>query len=236
MSLKKILTVTLATLTWLPIALVLAGGVEYRPPPPVYSGFYFEGSLGAAFRDWEEEGLVQIYLGLAQGGVQNGLGQFKNGKAGFVYGFDMGYQWTRLLSGEIGWYDLSSMQYTVPDGYTVPPGNTMKFRNWLAYIALKFSYPIYEGLYVVAKLGAGYLDLRVKNSFIPALGLPNRGDFWAPLFAFGLQYYFNWVWSINAQYMFMPGFTRRPTNGMIQKVPSPHSNIVTLGVGYKFAI
>lgn len=199
-------------------------------------GFYLEGNLGAAFRDWEEEGLVQMYLGFAQGGVQNGLGEFKNGTSGFVYGFDMGYQWTRLFSGEVGWYYLSSMHYTVPDGTIVPPGNTMKFRNWLAYIGVKFNYPIYEGLYVVAKLGAGYLDLRVKNSFIPALGLPNRGDFWAPLFAFGLQYYFDWVWSINAQYMFMPGFTRRPIDGMIRKVPSPHSNIVTFGIGYKCAI
>lgn len=234
--LKKIIATVFISVCTLGMTKLWAGGVEYIPPPPVYSGFYVEGNFGAAFRDWEEEGRVQIYLTLAQGGFQNGFGEFDNGQGGLLYGFDMGYQWTRLFAAELGWYRLPRMQYSVPQGYVIPADNTMTFRNWLAYIALKFNYPLYERLYVTAKLGAGYVDTRVKNSFIPVQGLPGRGDFWAPLFAFGLQYYFNWNWSISAQYMFVPGFTRVPQDGMIRTVPSPHSNIVTVGVGYKAAL
>lgn len=214
---------------------IYAGGVEYIPPPPVYSGFYLEANLGAAFRDWEEEGLLQDYIIIAQGGTA--IGGFDDGKSGLVYGFDIGYQWSRLFSGELGYFRLPSVVYTVPQGNLIVASNTMKIRaRYLAYVALKFNYPIIENLYVSAKFGAAYLDTEATFSFIPVLGLPQKDDYWTPLFAFGLQYYFNWNWSINAQYTFVPGYARRPTTGMFRKVPVPHANIVMFGVGYKFAV
>ncbi|WP_423063511.1 outer membrane beta-barrel protein [Candidiatus Paracoxiella cheracis] len=154
-----------------------------------------------------------------------------------MYGFDIGYQWNRLFSAELGYLRLSSMNYYVPLGVIIQDGNLMRIRSrYVAYVALKFVYPIIQNLYVTAKLGAAYLDNEVTFSFIPVSGLPQKADYWAPVFAFGLQYYFNWDWSINAQYMFLPGYPRRPLDGIFRKIPVPHANIVTVGVGYKFAV
>jgi len=215
--------------------IIYAGGVEYIPPPPVYSGFYLEANLGEVFRDWEQEGLLQDYIIIVQGGTA--IGGFKNGEAGFIYGFDMGYQWNQLFSAELGYFRLPSMEYSVPQGSLIAANNTMKIRaRYLAYVALKFNYPIIENLYVSAKIGAAYLDTEVIFSFIPVSRLPQKDDYWTPLFAFGLQYYFNWNWSLNAQYVFVPGYARRPTTGVFTKAPVPNANIVTFGVGYKFAI
>lgn len=217
------------------VTTIYAGGVEYIPPPPVYSGFYIEANLGITFRDWEQAGQLQDYIIIAQGGTA--IGGFDHGNTGFAYGFDFGYQWNRLFSGELGYFRLPSMKYSVPEGNLITANNSMKIRSrYLAYVALKFNYPIIDNLYASAKLGAAYLDTEATFSFIPVSGLPQKSDYWAPLFAFGLQYYFNWNWSINAQYTFVPGYARRPTTGIFTRVPVPNANIVTVGVGYKFAI
>lgn len=232
---KKIITFLFISFISIGMTTVLAGGVEYIPPPPIYSGFYIEANLGEAFRDWEQEGLLQDYIAIAQGGTA--FGRFVNGESGFLYGFDIGYQWSRLFSAELGYFRLSSLEYTVPPGNVILFGNMMKIRSrYIAYIALKFNYPIFDGLYVFAKLGAAYLDTEVNFTFIPVSGLPQKADFWAPVSAFGLQYYFNWNWSINAQFLFLPGYPRRPLDGIFRKIPVPHANIITVGVGYKFAV
>ena len=209
--------------------------VEYIPPPPVYSGLYIEAQFGYLMRDWEESTTYQAYINAAQGGGPP-FGGFKNGEHGTTDGIVLGYQWSHYFGAEISWNRLARVLYSVPPGLPIPGGNTIRERSWMAYIALKFDFPITGGLYLISKAGAADVNVRSRFSFIPVLGLPGRGSFWAPIFAVGLQYYFDWNWSINAQYMHVNGYGRTPLDGILRKVPSPHSDMFTVGFGYKIAI
>ena len=209
--------------------------VEYIPQPPAYAGFYVEVGPGVGYRNWVRQFAALHYIADLQGGAQNGFGTYLNGKDGFIGVGDMGYQWGRVISSEIGFYQIYDMLYTVPPLYVVGEGSLMTFRSWVAYIGFKFSYAVYRNLYVIGKLGAGYSDINVKMNFIPALASSIKGDYWSPIFGFGLQYYFDWNWSISFHYMFFPANTRAEPNLLLKDPPTPNTSLFTLTIGYKLA-
>lgn len=214
---------------------LVAGGIEYIPDPPIYSGLYFEAQAGYVSRDWEQETAVQLYLTSLQGNFTT-VGSYTGGRGGFTDGLVMGYQWYHYFSVEAGWNALPDMKYNIPTGSLVDVGNSVKVRTWFGYLAFKFAFPVYYQLYIMAKCGAAYVDNRVDLTFIPRNGVLKQGDYTTPMFAFGAQYYFGWNWSINLQYMFIPGYALRSQTGNLYIVPSPNSNMITLGAGYKLAI
>ncbi len=210
--------------------------VKYIPAPPVYSGIYMEADGGIVARDWASNIAHQRYIFFAQGGGAPPFGNFSNGKDTATVGFVFGYQWSQYFAVEISWNGLWKTQYYTPAGVPVLAGGVMVHRTQIAYLAMKFSFPIYEGLYVFSKVGAANVNITTEFNFALARGLPGRGDYWTPTFATGLQYYFSWDWYVNLQYLHANGYARQPLDGILRKVPSPHSDMFTLGVGYKFAI
>ena len=214
----------------------VAGGLGYTPTSPVYSGIYFEGNAGFSLADWEEDEPVQNYISLFQGQGAP-FGTFNHGKGGFVGNLLIGYQWNKHFGAEIGWARFVTMTYYIPNGTIIGAGSSAKFRTWVGYFALKIMVPFYaDNFFMFGKLGVADMTNRVKLDFIPAQGVPGKGDYWAPLFAFGFQYYITWEWSVNLQYMFIPGLPQIPFDGILREAPMPPSNIVTAGLGYKLAI
>ncbi len=207
----------------------------YIPPPPVYSGLYFEGQGGLVLRDWEESDAFQRYISDAQGGGPP-FGIFENGKGSRTLGGMVGYQWNQYFAAEVSAIWMPRMVYQVPRGYAIPAQNTIVESTWIGYVAFKFSFPIVKGLYATSKFGAASINEDTRFSFLPVRGLVARGSYWTPTFAVGLQYYFSWSWYANLQYMHANGFQERTTGGAFQKAPSPHYDMFTLGVGYKLAI
>lgn len=217
-------------------SIAMAGGAEYVTQQPVYSGLYFEGNAGGLIRNWATNEPTQNYINLFQGGGPP-FGAFNHGKGGFVGGLVLGYQWNEYFSAEFGWVRFVTTSYYVPTGFIVGAGSRAKFRTWLGYLALKLDAPFFaDNLFVFGKIGAAEMTNRVKFDFITAQGVPGKGDYWAPMFAFGFQYYINWNWSVNFQYMFVPGYPTIPIDGILREAPTPSSNLLTLGLGYKLAI
>lgn len=216
------------------VQLSFAGGPETSPE---YAGVYLEANAGYAFRNWRNNGLLQQYIVTFQGGSV--FGPFDNGRDGGTVGVVLGYQFNQFISLEGGWNYLPQMRYIVPRGNTLALGNDMTVNSWLAYLAVKLAVPIYPSLYLFGKLGAAYLRNRAsfsQGSLAAVAGamLPTIGSYWAPLFAGGLQYYFNWHWSISFQYLYARGYRKTPLGSSLTHFPSPDTNLFTLGFGFRF--
>lgn len=235
MSIKRTLAffTVLALSTCMFSSLAIAGGAEeYKP---TYSGVYIEGNLGYAIHDWRPTQIVVSPF--ANNRVANGAG-------GFIFGFDMGYQFNQYFSLEGGWYYYP----TVRGAILQRAGLTAEVHTWFAYLGGKFTMPVWRNTYVYGKLLAAYYNSR-SNRLLPTtasiqavgrvaagVGIPtstNGSSTWFnPLFAAGIQYYFNENFSINVQYMYAPPFDKRSSS----RYGVPESHIFTLGIGYKFVI
>lgn len=216
-------------------ATALAGGVE----TPSSAGFYLEGNVGFSFRNWRDDGLFQDYLVSAQGGPV--FGSMSNDQNGATAGADLGYQFNDFVALETGWYYLPTLDYTVPLGNTVDVGNTLSIFSWLFYLGGKLMVPIYPNTFVFGKIAVAYITNRASfsgefSNAVSAVQLPTNGNYWAPLFATGIEYNFRWHWLVNAQYIFVKDFYHTPLGGSPNRIPSPNTNLFTVGIGYKFAI
>lgn len=227
MSVNKLLTFTAVGVVSLGVATAaLAGGPEYTPAPS-YAGVYIEGNVGYALRNWLND-TSNVF------GVAKSLGfltSSSNGRGGFTGGADVGYQFNQYFSVEAGWMYLPRIKGT----FNVSISG--KVDSGLAYGAFKITAPVYENTYIFGKLGAGYVYNSMRGfpagATFPSTDLTNGvtdSKFWNPLWAAGIQYYFNPNTSINFQYMNIAGYHRSSDSNF--SVPDAH--LFTVGLGYKF--
>jgi opacity protein-like surface antigen len=238
---KKLCRLLVGLILFASFAPAIAGGVEY----PSAAGFYLEANGGYSYRNWRDDGNFQNYLIIVQAGTV--LGTLSNGQNGLTVGADLGYQVNEYIALETGWYYLPQVRYTVPSGVGIllgsPAlgGNNLVINSWLYYFGGKLMVPIYHRLYLFGKLAAAYINVRGSltaglSSIASAMNLPTSGNFWAPLFATGVQYDITWNWSVNLQYLFVEGNSHTPFGSTPTTLPSPDTNLFTVGVAYKFAI
>src|SRR5690606_2443595 len=115
------------------------------------------------------------------------------------------------------------------------PNSSFSISGGLAYAAFKGTAPIYDNTYIFGKLGAAYTynTASTGGAGFPSSSLngslTNQSNFWNPMFAAGIQYYFTPNWSVNVQYAYIPGYTRASSSRFI----APESQLVTAGLGYK---
>jgi len=211
MSVNKLLTLTAVGVASLGVATAALAGGPDTAPAPSYAGIYVEGNAGYAVRNWLNDPLT-VY-----GIARNSLSSHSNARGGFTGGVDVGYQFNQYFSVEAGWMYLPQVKGTVANTVTI------KTTSGLAYAAGKGSLPIYENTYIFAKMGAAYVYNRISNS-----GAHSR--FWKPMWAAGVQYYFNPNLSMNVQYMSVAGYHGTSTS----KFTTPDANLFTVGLGYKF--
>ena len=225
--------VTLATLGMASVGVTstaFAGGPDYVSTPG-YAGIYLEGNLGYTYRPWRKD--VTTFLGnLKQFGV---LKSSSRGDGGSIFGADVGYQFNQYFALEGGLYYLPEVKFTAVRELSKPPVSPVSFtiKSGTAYAALKGMAPIYENTYVFGKLGVAYTYNQANPPLLAiskVLRPASHSNYWNPLFASGVQYYFTPDWSVNAQYTFVPGYR----NASSSRFVAPVTNLFTVGVGYKF--
>lgn len=210
-------------LTSLSMAAVFAGGPEYAPMP-TYAGVYLEGNAGYTTRNWTQD--TSTTYGISN--LVNTLTSPSNMTGGFTGGADIGYQFNEYWALEGGWFYLPTVKGTI---------NTVSSRvnNGLVYIAVKGNLPVYENTYIFGKLGGGYTYNNLKGTtFLSTDRSVNvtHSQYWNPIFAVGIQYYFTPNWSANFQYLYNPGYH----NSSSQDFFAPVANMFTAGIGYKFLV
>lgn len=214
---KKIVLTSFAAISAITFNAALAGGVDSPVPaeqPVTYSGTYIDVNLGYGMRDWSD---VQDFTGTSTSNINGG----------FTGNLDVGYQFNEYWSLELGGIYLPYFSET-------RAGNTDDFYTWAAYGGVKLSVPLVQNLFGFGKVAAAYNDVEGNSNLVQVNAINRAGDssYWEPLFAFGLQYYFNQNISINAQYTFLSGWGQQNA----AQGRTPNLNSFTVGAGYKFAI
>ncbi len=223
MSVKKLIALTVVSVASIAtVSVGLAGEPEYTPS---YTGFYIEGNAGYVYHPWLND--VTTFFGAVYStGFVTGNSR---GNGGFAGGVDLGYQFNEYVSIEAGWMYLARTSVTFAPALG---GGTVSVNSGLAYAAFKGMAPIYENTYIFGKLGGAYTYNTFSLGIQSSNGVTNvtNTNFWNPMFAAGLQYYFTPEWSINFQYAYVPGYRR--SSGT--KTIAPDSQLITAGIGYKF--
>jgi OOP family OmpA-OmpF porin len=209
MSIKKLLVLAAAGVA---SSAALAGTMGYTSAsaPAMYdnTGVYIEGMAG-----------YNRYVLEDAFGTSNGAATWDKGNGNFAFGADIGYQFHRYFSAELGGI------YTLKAKETYN-GATSDIKLWAAYFAGKVSVPIYDNVSVFAKLGVGYQDLKVDAGAF----LANEENNWGAMYGAGIAYNFTPAFYIDGQWL---RFTGKNTNAQTV-ITAP--NIFLLGVGYKFAM
>jgi len=189
-----------------------AGGPDYPIPPKTKHetpSIYFEANVGYARANWSDNyGALGVTM--------------NNPTGGFIWGVDGGFNWTKNLALEAG--------YWKPDSIRVKNANGAQlnyFETNIIYAVMKYNLPIMHKLNAFAKLGpAFYLvtanptnNSRVHNLHDVQL-----------MAAAGFDYHFTKRFFANATYTFINGTGNE--NTAIQ----PPINMVTGGLGVQFAL
>lgn len=241
MSVKKILVLAAAGLGLAGATAALAGGPDMVPAEPAFQqNIYVQGDVGGASVNWR---------GFASGAFAGTTNQrisgnvvSNNGKGGFTAGAALGWNFMEHLSVEAGWFWLPRVSgRTGAATVSVPPNtavdtnvSNVTVQSWFAYFAAKGDINLMDNLDLFAKLGVsyrrvGYEDTQV-NTLVQFTG--NKGGYWSPMFALGLQYHFSDAFYGDAQWMHVPGHNRAGR----QSRNAPSANLFTLGLGYRFFI
>lgn len=246
MSVNKLLTLTAVGVASLGVAAAaLAGGPEYAPAPS-YAGIYLEGNVGYAARNWLKSAPTPFGISNLSNVSGGGIASTSNLRGGFTGGVDVGYQFNQYFAVEAGWmylprakatFNTSDATFNAVNSQSVATPFTASVNSGLAYGAFKMSAPVYENTYIFGKLGAGYVYNRAKGlpagvTFSSTNGSAGvtRSSYWNPLWAAGVQYYFNPSLSVNFQYMNIAGYSKASSKNFA----APSTNLFTVGVGYKF--
>lgn len=148
-----------------------------------------------------------------------------NGRGGFVFGADIGYQFTHYFGLELGGYFPQ-----VVNG-SVAAGGRVSLKTWLAYLAAKLSVPICRSFDVFFKGGLNYRSLRVSGN---GIGRVFRARSVQPMFGVGAEYRISRNWLVNAQYLY---FATSPTVvPVLGAAGSLGLHAFTFGVGYRLTV
>lgn len=246
MSVKKFLVLSAAGIAALAATGAYAGGPDrMAPPAPVDdSGIYIDVDAGWAHSDWANfwGGIYNTAaMAPAGGGISSG------GGSGFTWGADLGYQFNRNLSAELGWYQFRKVvgAQAVAVAAVTSGLTNVATRSWILYFAGKLSIPVYDNIDLFGKAGLVWRNLSRSG---PGMGLipvnnaiPTSSHYWAPFLGFGGQWWLTHAWSLNLQYMHVPSYSRSAGPSLTVTAAndvakqSPSVNMIVAGVGYKFA-
>jgi len=230
MSVKKLLILTAAGIASVGMTAAIAGGpTVMAPPAPVEdSYFYVEGNIGYASQDFTDA----TFIGAGPGFFGPGS------EGGWAYGADLGYMFNQYIGLEAGWTYLPRFANT--SGNLGNVGYDLRSTNGTWFV-VKLVAPLTERLDGFFKAGIGYRYGRIiwrapaaANSSVPSSQMCEL----RPLFAVGGAYHFGQSWMMNIQFMHFMGGTTYNSGGApaVQSVVAPASNVLTLGVGYKFTV
>jgi opacity protein-like surface antigen len=216
MSIKKLLVLAAAGLA---SSAALAGHVGYTaaPAPAMYdnTGVYLEGLVGYNRYAFEDS-----YGTLPDGS----WGSWDNGTGNWAFGADIGYQFHRYMSVELGGiYTLRVSGIYTPEDST---GDSYKMNPWYAYLAGKLAVPVYDNVSVFTKLGVGYQ----RTKFSSDSSDTHKESATGAMFGAGVTYNFTPAVYMSGQWL---RFTGKVKDGYTDNTAP---NIFLLGLGYKFSM
>jgi len=222
MSMKKLLVLAAAGLV---SSAALAGGVgSYNAAAPAlhsYTGIYIEGMAGYA---------TTYYKNLVGTSASD---DWTHGTGNWSVGADVGYQWNKYFSGELGGVYLFSSKYN-----DASASGQVTFKPWTAYLAGKVAVPVVDNVSLFGKFGVGYVRQKVSQgagTAMPGVANYDTGSHWGPMFGVGVAYHWTSNIYVDGQYLRFAGAVKTDASGNKSTyVPSP--NVFLLGVGYKFAM
>jgi OmpA-OmpF porin, OOP family len=229
MSVKKLLLLLSAGLATIGMSVAMAGGPEPLTPtaPPEVPGFqptiYLDGNLGYAVMDWKEFNSVSGPVPFDR--------ITSNSSGGFTFGGDVGYQFAKYFGAEVGAYYLPRVKGRASDFDPFVFDKELRVNSWFAYFAGKIVVPVFDCIDLFGKIGVAYRHINFSGPGIDD-GVSRSNDYWRPMFAAGGIYHINENWSVNAQYIRMPGYVH--SHPLTRR--SPPADLFTLGIGYQFAV
>jgi len=186
-------------------------------------GFYIDGNVGYASTDWLNSGL---FPSIVVPNFSLNFTNFKNGHGGFTYGMDVGYLFNRSIGIEMGGMVLPavSANYIINTIPNITITGVDNISNWFVYSAGKFILPI-KNFDVFFKAGAAYRDVKFRgqdehNNNLDLNGLSFIGGS-------GAEYHLNSSWSVEAQWMYVTGYTN-----VNQGIKVPAVNLIAVGLEF----
>jgi outer membrane immunogenic protein len=207
---KKILLATVAVIGFAGVA--SAADLAIRPAPvyaPAFnwSGCYIGGYIGGA---WNAENIKALDVNDWYDNTDYLHHWSYDTDSSFIGGGTVGCNWQPVgspwvfgLEGEIGAIDLNGTGYD-PFAYEYYPlWSTVKIGDWYGMITGRLGYA-WDRVLVYAKGGAAFLtvDAAVYDPYT-AFAATGSKDISTWTIGGGLEYAFNWNWSLKAEYMFI---------------------------------
>jgi outer membrane immunogenic protein len=206
---KKILLATVAAIGFAGTA--SAADLAVRPVPvyaPVFnwSGCYLGGYVGGA---WNAEN-VQVFDVNGYNGFPLNYWSYDTDSS-FIGGGTVGCNWQPIgspwvfgIEGEIGAIDIKGTGYDPYDPF-FSINSTTKIGDWYGMVTGRLGYA-WDRVLVYAKGGAAFLDVEntVTDPILnPGFIATNKESVATWTVGGGLEYAFNWNWSLKAEYMFI---------------------------------
>lgn len=211
---KKILLATAAILAFAGAASAADLRVPYKAAPVVapmfnWTGCYIGGFIGGA---WSAEN-VQAYDVLNYGGAVVGPhGWSYDLDSSFIGGGTLGCNWQPVgspfvigLEGELGFLNMEGTAYDPFQAAPFTIYSTVKIGDWYGMITGRLGYAFDRAL-VYVKGGVAFVDVEAAvYDPIPGNGLIATGSTSEATWTIGagLEYAFDWNWSLKAEYMFI---------------------------------
>jgi hypothetical protein len=187
-------------------------------------GLYAGLMVGGYYRNMQDN------LALA-GAVKQGSSQATSwnwGRGAFDAGADVGYQFTDVLSIELGTFYLQPQKFKFNSGggsaatgsycnsvYCYAAGSYTQLSTWATYVGVKAEASIWQALSIYTKLAAAYVDTRYRIHLSSGSQLVGGGSaaddavadstYWAPVIAVGAEYRLSDRWRASVQYMLILG-------------------------------
>ena len=236
MSVKRLLILAAAGIATMSASAAFAGGPDNvaMPAMPAFQpSYYVDVNVGVQNSNWERTSKHR------NGGYTGGT-DFPSATT-FIFGGDLGYQYSRHWAVELG-------GYFAPKKLSGKNSNsdTMTVRTHFYYLGVKPSIDL--GLIDNVKLFGKFGVARKGLKYAGATGANGSWNgftsYWTPVFALGAEYAINHDWCAHFQYMFVPGYFKGQTTAAAvtrnalgnDQAQNPNSHIFTVGAGYHFSM
>lgn len=219
MSLRKIVTLSAASVLSLAAFSAFAGGTEtvvsnYAPVPQFTPHVYLGVGLGGAYSNWNNFENVNDF------GI-------KADKGGFAYGGKLGYQASEHFGVEGGIVSLPDTNVSV-NGFNTHG----EIDSWVSYVAGTIRASIIDpNFHVTGKVGGAYRSISHDGTLFKGV---DDGSYGTVMFGTGLDYSLrahNLPLSVGAEYMMIPS---KDTGDQKNQAPAAHVFLATLN--YHFAL
>lgn len=242
MSLRKVFIIGAATFTVMGGSVAMADSLYASIPVtrPANIGYYVEGQVGYGAQDYYSDFNWSAHSGV----LNNNNGNVRGGLTG---GLDFGYTLNDRIAVELGWTYLPRVNVAGDDSSGVNALPSVYLTSWALYLAAKYvaQLPWLNNTDWFFKVGAAYRRAEVSNTAaVTSSGaLPistGTSGYVRPMFATGLGYSFNDIWSGALQYAYYMGssssFPYTSASGLSGSMGTRSVNVITLGVAYKFIL